>query len=302
MKLYKLLTLFLLTTVFLACKVKYLKPTKNAILHYPSVKNNVCKSLTGKTVLYAVFIDSKYTTNWSEYDLNSTIDSINLAIEWMEQKALDNGISLDIVLDFHSANGVLPIDMKLPKKTLSASLFASNGPVLLNKWADKVSKEALKAYGTDTSAITKNKIKPLDREKLIARLRDIHQTDNVGLVFFINNFYSTELSVVLNSHSGTSPEYGIVSGKSTGVIAHEYLHLFGAADLYLSPFDKGKQIRKKKEFAMKEFPNEIMAFPHRRISTLDISEFTKYLIGWSPDLSQRYKDLLIGRRFKIAKY
>lgn len=302
MKLYKILFLLFVCIGLLQCRVRYFKPDKNKIYHISSVNQNVCKTLKGKTVLYAVFVDSKYTSEWTEFDLNSTIDSINVAIEWIEQKATESGINLDIVLDYHQNEGVLPIEMKLPKKTLSGTLFSPNGVSLLDRWADKVSKEALKAYGKDTSTITKAKIKPLDREKLLARLRDKHQTDNVGLVFFINNFFSDEISVVLNAHSNETPEYGIISWKQTGVIAHEYLHLFGAADLYLSPFDKGRLIRKKKEFAMKEFPNEIMAFPHRRISTLEISDFTKYLIGWKTEMNQRHKDLLIGKKLRIARY
>lgn len=78
--------------------------------------------------------------------------------------------------------------------------------------------------------------------------------------------------------------------------------MFGAIDLYLSPFDKKKKAKKKKEFAMKEFPNEIMAFPHRRLKTLDVSSFTKYLIGWDNQLEARYKEMLIGKKIKIAKY
>lgn len=100
---------------------------------------------------------------------------------------------------------------------------------------------ALKSYGPDTSTLTKTKIKPKDREKLLARLRDLHQTDNVGLIYFINNFYSDEVSVVLHASEDYTPEYGVVSFKNPGVIAHEFLHLFGATDLYLSPFDKKKK-------------------------------------------------------------
>jgi len=63
-----------------------------------------------------------------------------------------------------------------------------------------------------------------------------------------------------------------------------------------------KKMKKKKEFAMKEFPNEIMAFPYRRITTLNLSSFSKYLIGWDTELDTKYKDMLIGKKIKVAKY
>jgi hypothetical protein len=41
---------------------------------------NVCKDLRGDALLYFVFIDSKYTAPWTEYDIQSTIDSVRAAI------------------------------------------------------------------------------------------------------------------------------------------------------------------------------------------------------------------------------
>ncbi len=298
----KVLIIFLTILISHSCQVKYIKADKNMIYHIASVNNNVCKKLKGEVVLYAIFVDSKYTGIWTQYDMSSTIDSIKLATKWIEKEAVKNGISLSIKIDYHRNKKIIPIATNFQRRTLSGTLFGSNGIKNVDRWADKVAKEALKPYGPDTSSTTKTKIVPKDREKLLARLRDIHQTDNVGLIYFINNFYTDEVSVVLHASEDYSPEYGIVSFKSPGTIAHEFLHLFGAFDLYLSPFDKKKDIKKKKEFAMKEFPNEIMAFPHRRLNTLEISPFTKYLIGWENQLDSKYKDMLIGKKIKIVKY
>ncbi|MDF1675404.1 MAG: hypothetical protein P1U44_06765 [Vicingaceae bacterium] len=298
----KVLIIFLTILLSFSCQVKYIKADKNMIYHIASVNNNVCKKLKGDVILYAIFVDSKYTGIWTQYDMSSTIDSIKLATKWIEKEAMKNGINLSIKIDYHRNKKIIPIATNFQRRTLSGTLFGSNGIKNVDRWADKVAKEALKPYGPDTSSTTKTKIVPKDRENLLARLRDIHQTDNVGLIYFINNFYTDEVSVVLHASEDYSPEYGIVSFKSPGTIAHEFLHLFGAFDLYLSPFDKKKDIKKKKEFAMKEFPNEIMAFPHRRLSTLEISPFTKYLIGWDNQLDSKYKDMLIGKKIKIVKY
>jgi hypothetical protein len=50
------------------------------------VRNNVCKVLEKNTVLYAVFVDSEPTHPWTEFDINSTLDSIQISIDWLEQK------------------------------------------------------------------------------------------------------------------------------------------------------------------------------------------------------------------------
>lgn len=297
----KVLILFLILFIY-SCHVRYIKSDKNTIYHIGSVNNNVCKKLKEEVVLYAIFVDSKYTGKWTEYDINSTLDSMKTAINWIEGEANKNGINLTIKLDYHKNKKIIPIDCNFQRKTLSGTLFPSGGIRNVDRWADKIAKEALKSYGPDTSTTTKTKIIPKDRENLLARLRDIHKTDDVALIYFINNFFTDEISVVLHSSEDNSPEYGIVSYKYPGVIAHEFLHLFGAFDLYLSPFDKNRKIKKKKEFAMKEFPNEIMAFPYRRLNTLELSPFTKYLIGWENELDTKYKDMLIGKKIKIATY
>lgn len=276
---------------------------KNQTFHIATVNNNVCKQLQGDVVLYAVFVDSRYTSPWTEYDIFSTIDSIKVAMSWIEQQASNAGIPLNITLDFHQdEDQIIPIEANLTRKTLSATLLSVNGLRSVDKWADKIGKQALKIYGPDTSTVTRTKIKPKDRERLIARVRDEHHTDNVVLIYFINNYYTDEISATLHTASDIDPEYSIVSFKHPTVIAHEFLHIFGALDLYITPFDKKKKAVRKKAFAMKEFPNEIMAFSYRDLDSLKLSPFTKYLIGWDNELDQEYKQMLIGKKIKIARY
>lgn len=81
--------------------------------------------------------------------------------------------------------------------------------------------------------------------------------DNVALFFMVNNYYKEDLSVVLHAGQNDKVEYGVQSYKRPSVIAHEFLHLFGALDLYVTPFDKKRAMRKRKEFAMQEFPKEM---------------------------------------------
>lgn len=273
--------------------------------HIPTVDNNACKRLRGNVVLYAVFVDTKYSQPWSEFDITTTLDSIHRATEWIEKKSAENGISTQIKVIYHQNKKTIPISREFRNNTLSGTLFR---PVLqygirdVDKWADEVAYVAGKSLPKDTSEIIETKNRVSDRERLIAKLRDIHRTDNVVLMYFINNYYKEEISVVLHSASNVSIEYGIVSYKNPAVIAHEFLHVFGALDLYISPFDRGLFVKRRKKKVMREYPNEIMAFTHRKIDSLEVSSMTKYLIGWQNDLDVKSRRLLLGKKMKVLKY
>lgn len=274
-----------------------------------SVRNNVCKSLEKKTIFYAVFVDSDGTHPWTEYDINSTLDSIQVSINWLEKQAADYGKSLDIELDYGvnvSKNNVIPFKEKFKYETLSGTLFKymdlTKGIDLLDQWSNDVSKDVARTLPDDTSEVILTKNRSNNRERLIAKLRNKHKTDNIALMFFINNYFENEISIALHTSSGTETEYAIVSEKHPTVIAHEFLHLFGAWDLYVSPLDRNIFVRMKKKKAMKKYPNEIMAFAHRDLDTLNISPLSKYLIGWDDKLEKGEGKMFIKKRWKLLEY
>lgn len=303
MKKYYYFTFCLL--ILLACSTIRRPFNKDLTYRIPTVNNNTCKKLRGHVILYAIFVDSKETKPWTEHDIFSAIDSINSAISWIKVQALKDSIVIYIDLKYHCYNNIIPIENKLPRKTLSATLYSptyASGIKNTDRWADAIAKVAAKSLGPDTSVHTRTKIQPKDRDKLVARLRDIYKTDNVALMFFINNYYTDEVSVALHTAEDYNIEYSIVSFKNTPIIAHEFLHLFGALDLYISPRDKDRQARKKKKFAMQEFPNEIMAFPYRSIEKLEISPFTGYLIGWRDKMDDKYREMIFGKKINLEVY
>jgi hypothetical protein len=270
-----------------------------------SVNNNVCKSLYGKVVLYAIFVDTKGTNPWSDYDITSTLDSIKKAMNWINKQALDNNKYVNIEIHYPENNHKIPIACDFPRKTLRETLFQptfSAGLKSIQSWSDRIAVTAARTLPRDTSKIMTTRNSLSDKERLIARLRDIYKTDNVALMYFINNYYSEELSATFNIFSHTSIEYSIVSFKKPAIIAHEFLHLFGAWDLYVTLDEKDKKEKERKAFAMKEFPNEIMAFAYRGIDSLDISPFTKYCIGWEKQLNQKYTEMILGKNIYPVKY
>ncbi len=298
--------------------MKYLWPALLLILtlssckHYTrigSVRNNVCKTLEKKTVLYAVFVDSDPTHPWSEFDIQSTIDSIQIAIAWLENQAVKNGKSLDIILE-HGTNAaknkVIPFKEEFKYKTLSGTLFKyielSKGIKLIDQWSDNVSKDVARTIPDDNSEIVLTKNRSNNRERLISKLRNEYKTDNIALLFFVNNYFENEISIALHTSSNSETEYAVVSDKQPAVIAHEFLHLFGAWDLYLSPLDRKLFAKIKKRKAMRRYPNEIMAFTYKDLDKLDISPLTKYLIGWDDSLQKGEGRMFVKRRWKLLEY
>lgn len=273
---------------------------------FATIDNNVCKKLSGKIIIYAIFVDTKYTKPWTSFDILSTLDSIRVASNWIEKKANEYSNSTSIGIVYHQAKKIIPITKNLPQKSLYKTLITTSplfGIKRTDNWANSIALEAGKSFSPDTNSITKTKIIIKDRERLIARLRDIYKTENVALLYFINNYFMDDLSAVLHSGSNDdNAEYGIVSYKTPAVIAHEFLHLFGELDLYITPWDSKRKAKRKKEWAMKEFPNEIMAFTHRHIDSLEISQFTRYLIGWDKSLEDEYRKKLLGRKIYPLKY
>lgn len=271
-----------------------------------TIDNNVCKTLHKKTVIYAVFVDSEGTHPWSAFDINSTLDSINISMKWLQKQAAMNSVDLSMELHYAKKNETIPFKEEFKYKTFSATLFKyidlNKGIKLVDEWSNNVAKDVARTIPNDSSRIILTNNKSNDRERLIAKLRDIHKTDNIALIYFINNYYENEISVTFHSGNTDKTEYAIVSSKDPSVIAHEFLHLFGALDLYITPFDKRVWTNQRKRKAMKKYPNEIMAFAYRDIDSLTISPLTKYLIGWDNKIDQNAKNYFFGRRFKFLEY
>lgn len=264
--------------------------------------NNVCKRLREKVVVYGVFVDSKVGGVWSTHDIRSTLDSVQVAANWLAQEAAARGIELDIMVESHERGGVVPVRSDLPRGGLDGLLRGMNPVSSLDRWADKACRQVQAAFPRDTARITLTKHQAKDRERLIAALRDRYRTDNVALVLFINNYYGTETSVAVHTASTDLIEYATVAFKRPAVIAHELLHLFGALDLYTTPFDDQKQAAKRKQFAMQRFPKEVMAFPMRGLDSLEIGTLTEYLVGWRREPLPDDEQLLTGGKVRLARY
>lgn len=263
---------------------------------------NVCRKLGGKVLIYAIFVDTKNTLPWTEYDLNSTVDSINRSIDWLHTQARANSIELEISFQMYASQEGLTVEKNLPTRSIIESMlgkeqYTSVGK--LNKWGDQIAREV----GENLPPLARPGLKPLenprDKERLVARLRDEYHAESIVLLYMLNNYYKEELAISLNTISNEEVEYSIVGYKNPTIIAQAILRLFGASNLSGGPLSN----RNKDElvFIRSQFPDAVMAFQSRDLSQLNICSFTKYLIGWQDQLDEKYHKLLDEGRYRPPK-
>jgi hypothetical protein len=120
----------------------------------------------------------------------------------------------------------------------------------------------------------------------------------VALLFLLNNYYHDDISLAVNTLHNKDVEFAVVSYKYPSEIAHNILHLYGAADLCPSPFRRN---RRNLKLAGQDFADDIMGDVYARsLYDLEIGNFTKYMIGWTDELDDRYGNLLT-ERFTLLK-
>jgi hypothetical protein len=264
------------------------------------IHNNVCKTLENNVLVYCIFVDSKETSPWTEFDIRTTIDSIAIAVKWLEGQSRQNGISLNIITDYYIGEEYTTIKRALPEGTVLRSISEPNlrkGMEALNMWADNIARRAGSTFDiTEKDGIPEVK-NPRNKERLVAFLRDTKQVESVALLYMVNNYFRNDISISVNTLNTYDVEFAIVSYKYPSVIAQSILHLFGAADLYKTHYRKNE---KKILIAGKYFPDDIMQDVYaRNINSLEIGEFTQYLIGWKKKLEAEYHTLLTD---KIANF
>jgi hypothetical protein len=257
------------------------------------IRNNVCKELKGEVLVYYVFIDSKETAPWTEFDIQSTVDSLETAVNWIENKAKENNIALNIITDHYIGNDYTTIRKNLEHGSIENTAKTPSlkkGLDELNKWSDGIAARV----GKDINVANKDGIpeikNPRNKERLAAHLRDEYQVESVALLFMVNNYFQSDISLTVNHMNTNDLEFAIVSYKYPSVIAKNILNLFGAANLNRSIYRRND---KKIKIANKYFPDDIMQEVYgKSINSLKVGEFTKYLIGWKNNLDSKYDILL----------
>ncbi len=265
-------------------------------------KNNVCKNLKDEVLLYFAFIDTRTTHPWTEFDILTTIDSIQFARRWIEEQAAKANVTLKIKTDYYIGNEYTTINRNLPKKTVLESISDPNysqGVTSLNRWGDYVAKtigESLYISEKDGIPVIN---KPKNKERLIAQLRDEYSVESVALMFFVNNYFRSDISIAVNTMNTEDVEFAVVSYKYPAEIAQYFIKLFGGIDLYKS---HERRSNRRIKMANELFPNDIMQdVSSQNLRELEVGSFTSYMIGWSDQLESKYEILLTDGIFKIER-
>jgi hypothetical protein len=263
--------------------------------------NNVCKSLHNDVLVYFVFVDTRSTYPWSEFDILTTIDSIKLAVQWLEKEAKALGIPLRIKTDFYIGDEYTTIQKNLPQNSVNETINKMNlveGMQSLSRWGDNISKTVGESlYIKEKDGIPAQK-KPATKERLIAFLRDEYHVESVALLMLVNNYFKTDISLAINTLQNDDVEFAVVSYKYPSEIAHNFLHLYGAADLHETHFRRSSRNLK---LAASAFPDDIMTDVYARsLNELEIGPYTQYMIGWSEELDKEYEPLMT-ERFTLFK-
>ena len=92
-------------------------------------------------------------------------------------------------------------------------------------------------------------------------------------------------------------EYLIITNKSAPIIAHKFLHLFGAIDLYPNSNYPNFNYKELNE----AYPNEIMNVQHKDMQELSLSPISCYYLGWQDTLPKFDTDMLF-HKYTLPEY
>jgi hypothetical protein len=167
----------------------------------------------------------------------------------------------------------------------------------MNRWADNIARTVGSTFSVNEKDGLPEIKNPRDKERLIAYLRDENQVESVALLYLVNNYFRSDISIPVNTMDTDDVEFAVLSYKYPSVIAHNILHLFGAADLFETPYRRNQ---KKIEELQQVYPDDIMTNVYGRdLHKLDIGDYTQYLIGWKDEISPKHKPLLIDKFYNF---
>ena len=235
--------------------------------------HNVCKKLTGKVLFYMVFVETGDSSPWTDFDLNSTVDSIKVAISWLNETAKINGKNLQINFNTQVDDSLKIIKQKLGGQ-VDNLIDDKEGLDKIDKWTNK---------------IIKTKTGEKNRLKLITKLRNEYNVESVALVFMINYYYKEDFIFSFNTTNNDDVEYSIMNTKKPNLIAQDILNLFGAPYLYYHPSTVNKRDTKQLN---KIFWNDVMANTNADLRKLQLGEITRYFIGWTDSLNEDYEKMV----------
>jgi hypothetical protein len=267
----------------------------------PTRNRNVCAHLKDSVILYAIFVDTDAFHPFTEYDILSTMDSISKACRWLMDEAGENQIPLSVRPVMHAYKNKWSFhESKVYAEYSTSKVYSGKRRHInfMNGWMDAISRHVYRGLKRETSThVARRANAQKNTEGVIARLRDAYKTDNIALMVFVNGYYEEDMSASFNTYgAGPNVEFSLITKKNPAVIAHEFLHLFGAVDLYPTDYHSNFNAAEIAEM----YPDEIMRIQHKPVNELMLSPITKYYIGWTDSISKPDTRLLYHKSNVLA--
>lgn len=169
--------LFLTGLIFLgACTIV----RTNYIVEYdkvPQTKNqNVCKFMDDSLLVYAIFVDVDIYHPWTEFDVRSTMDSLQKATQWLESQGVKYNKKVHFDIIRHEQSNKWTIYERRAKTSLSLNGLKANIPKKnmrkLNPWADAIAAYAGRGIKYSPLGKIAKRLKINNKENLVLALRD----------------------------------------------------------------------------------------------------------------------------------
>lgn len=235
--------------------------------------HNVCKKMKGKVLLYVVWVETRNSTPWSDFELNTTVDALKTSLAWVEAQAKKSGVDLVFQFGASTNDSVSAVYQRLGG-TVPELTETEEGLVKIDKWTNKIVKIA---SGRKTKL------------ELVTDLRNEYRAESVALVYMLCNYYKSDYIYSFNTTSNEDVEYAIVSSKKPTLITQSLMNLFGAPYLYHHPSTANKRNTKN---VQKLFYNDVMANTDFELDQLEVGPITKYFLGWADTLSAEYEKMV----------
>jgi hypothetical protein len=237
------------------------------------------KELAGRGAIFQVFLGE----DWQPQDRKRCMRAVRQACDWLEEKAREHGVSLDLVTG--------------PKDLLWLDDWVMRACVLTrpNRW---------RAYRYEEDRLVQRleTLRPHLEEIVSERVKALPvKPDHVCLITHVPG---PDIGLALPARN----DLHLVSeleicccgrGSTASIYAHELLHLFGASDLYFDPWSvltragemDPARMRREQQLAWSGFEafrgyfsNSIMCGPLSSLNRLTVDPITARAVGWrKPD-------------------
>ena len=210
-------------------------------------------TLTGSVHLLLAFT-RRNGEGFTEREREQRVEAVDDCMDWIALHAVRRGLSLSWTIS-----------------TLATEPVADEAGTDEDRWED-LSEDALRHVVATTGGDARQLHEDLGADQLVLLLFHPGRGRAFAMPSYTTGEYLEAVAVFERHRNGAS--------CGTSLIAHELLHLFGAADLYTDVDGTSRP----NDFARKHCPRDIMARAGD-LHEVDLGDHTAQLIGW-PDVPE----------------